>query len=421
MFARHTQTRMKGSLAAQGWKALAAKLHGQLPLSPKESQRLLTALTSSFRKHLDDNHPAQAQDADVKRQHSSSPLPKIDKQTLHSSATLADSHLASILTGPLLAGKSVSNTESHLRWAKIEVKGGASPIDALESAQTRGFCSQQLAVFCFRSYLESKAKLSRADRVSQFKTDRVGSRALKWLWSSTSCKDPLYMDDHWFWESLVPLVMEEGKEELLWESLQLDHRVAIKAGTAKATHIERINMLPYLWKGRMLQAMVTQALEFERNSGDAVPALEIYLRAAAMKSKGYRERNHMAWMPTEIAKLPLYRVLRGVGGGEGYRRDNADAQLLFKLMLRCFSDGDVKLRRYVLAIPAGQLYFYLVRGAALSRLRGQERAAQFLLGVVRENCPQTDSQIERQLARYMLDLAHHGVEERETASVDTAT
>ncbi|KAF2457701.1 hypothetical protein BDY21DRAFT_378828 [Lineolata rhizophorae] len=39
-------------------KALRRALHPQLPLSPRQSQQLLAALTSSFRAHLDRHHPA---------------------------------------------------------------------------------------------------------------------------------------------------------------------------------------------------------------------------------------------------------------------------------------------------------------------------------------------------------------------------
>ena len=111
----------------QSLKSLVSKLHPQLPLSPKESQRLLTALTSSFRKQLDEAHPRQAQDEDVR--------PKLDRMGpvnpgyhgLHtSSVSFADKHLASVLTNPLLA-KTAADEKPGVAYEKAKLELEQNP------------------------------------------------------------------------------------------------------------------------------------------------------------------------------------------------------------------------------------------------------------------------------------------------------
>ncbi|KAJ4377873.1 hypothetical protein N0V83_000703 [Neocucurbitaria cava] len=86
---------------------LASKIHPQLPLSPRESQQLLNLLTTSFRAHLDREHPlnlpessrprAQQRPAGSNGQRSPSPT------RATSSYASATRHMDSILSNPLFA------------------------------------------------------------------------------------------------------------------------------------------------------------------------------------------------------------------------------------------------------------------------------------------------------------------------------
>jgi hypothetical protein len=85
---------------------LASKLHPQLPLSPRESQQLLTLLTTSFRAHLDREHPTPdnrrtQRPAGSNGQRSPSPI------RTSSSYASATRHIDSILTNPLFAVKPI--------------------------------------------------------------------------------------------------------------------------------------------------------------------------------------------------------------------------------------------------------------------------------------------------------------------------
>jgi hypothetical protein len=84
---------------------LASKLHPQLPLSPRESQQLLTLLTTSFRTHLDREHPPPARAGDSKAATRASNGRSPSPMRTSSSYASATRHIDSILTNPLFAVK----------------------------------------------------------------------------------------------------------------------------------------------------------------------------------------------------------------------------------------------------------------------------------------------------------------------------
>jgi hypothetical protein len=101
-----TSPTMQAATSKRLLGTLASKLHPQLPLSPRESQQLLTLLTTSFRTHLDREHPtpARADDAKAVRK---GPHGQRSPSPIRTSASYASTtrHIDSILTNPLFAAK----------------------------------------------------------------------------------------------------------------------------------------------------------------------------------------------------------------------------------------------------------------------------------------------------------------------------
>lgn len=108
---------MRVTAIAQGFNKWVARLHRQVPLTGRESQQLLNAMTGSFRAQLDEAHPTKARDEAkpafrktfnkvLASLETSSPSPKIASDPVHvtSAVESADRHLASMLTSPLLMG-----------------------------------------------------------------------------------------------------------------------------------------------------------------------------------------------------------------------------------------------------------------------------------------------------------------------------
>jgi len=104
---------MPSNVGHRALSTLAKKLHPQLPLTPRESQQLLNLLTTSFRSHLDREHPVHA--ADKAQQPIVRYTALEDHRPLYatSSAALASQHLDAVLSNPLFAVKpSRRNSES---------------------------------------------------------------------------------------------------------------------------------------------------------------------------------------------------------------------------------------------------------------------------------------------------------------------
>lgn len=218
MYARYTSTRMKGSAIVQSLKSLAAKFHPQLPLSQRESQRLLTALTTSFRKQLDEAHPRHDQKVS-----SDSPGKVGDgtgsiARSLHSSsAALADKHLASVLTNPLLAQAQnpkqlLSNHDRVL--AEIQADRTRDPIAILEKYHSKGAATIQIANSCLREALNRLGQIpEEKQRQAGLAEAKLGKRVLYWLWNSEQYQTDEFCDATGFQDLLMSALDKEGSEE----------------------------------------------------------------------------------------------------------------------------------------------------------------------------------------------------------------
>ncbi|KAH3917774.1 hypothetical protein HBH56_044680 [Parastagonospora nodorum] len=97
---------MQSAASKRMLSSLASKLHPQLPLSPRESQQLLNLLTTSFRAHLDREHPLPDSRRAQKSASTGSNAQRSPSPTrVPSSYASATQHIDSILTNPLFAVK----------------------------------------------------------------------------------------------------------------------------------------------------------------------------------------------------------------------------------------------------------------------------------------------------------------------------
>lgn len=95
---------MQSAASKRVLSTLASKLHPQLPLTPRESQQLLTLLTTSFRAHLDREHPVP-QNRHAQKPGGSNGQRSPSPTRAPSSYASATRHMDSILTNPLFAVK----------------------------------------------------------------------------------------------------------------------------------------------------------------------------------------------------------------------------------------------------------------------------------------------------------------------------
>lgn len=191
---------MKASAVQQAFKSLASRIHPQLPLSERESQRLLNALTSSFRNQLEHHdHSTSA----------TNPTPTSTQHTL-SPGTATDRHLASILTNPLLTKPVHAQLKSKSKH----------PIALFEDQVASGRATLHSARLCLEAFRTSLESLSPAQAKGKIQHYAAGTRALRWLWTSASTPLLSFALDARFCNQLAFFLVREGRENALWELIE---------------------------------------------------------------------------------------------------------------------------------------------------------------------------------------------------------
>ncbi|KAF2263717.1 hypothetical protein CC78DRAFT_265472 [Lojkania enalia] len=205
---------MQSAVTRRAFHYLASKIHPQLPLSPRESQQLLTLLTNSFRAHLDREHPVAPPESGQKEHGQRQSRKNTHHSALSarhdSSQASAVKHIDAILTNPLFAtpprrrGSDPSKADAQgalrdpLGWFLDQVAIGAADIPK--------------AAVCLDILERSSTE------TSQTPSARPGTRIAEWLWSS-GLEDSKTFVEYPFYQlidKLVPLLVAEGEETAVW-------------------------------------------------------------------------------------------------------------------------------------------------------------------------------------------------------------
>ncbi|KAJ9621204.1 hypothetical protein H2203_007255 [Taxawa tesnikishii (nom. ined.)] len=232
---------MKNS-TAQAFRSVASKIHPQVGLTSRESQRLLNALTASFRQHLDSEHP------DVLT-HSEKSIATAagGHAVLQSSTSSADRHLASILTNPLLA-RPPANKASAI--AQLN-NGRKHPIKVFEDCVSTGAATTDIAKLCLDSFRKSLTGVSPEEAQKQIQELDGGARVLRWIWANDQEETLRMTGDTVFIDNLTYFLVREKRENVIWELL-----------TAELTGMESANQTlqsikeAQKWRGVWLRALV---------------------------------------------------------------------------------------------------------------------------------------------------------------------
>lgn len=296
----------------QGFKDWASRFHPQLPLTQRESNRLLTALTTSFRSHLDEVHPRTAEEDGRQRQNENVSAPKPGRTEVHSSAAFADRHLASVLTdltGP--KRKVVMPADQDLVNARGELKKDSAqdPISLLEHYEIRGAATIPIARLCLEHFQSSLAGKPEEARDQAIGKGQAGKRTLLWMWNGGQSRFAAFAEDLTCLEVLVSLVIKEGNEEYLWQWLQLDYATNDTETSLKHSRNKASNR--YSWKGRVLRMMVKDKLfPSQREHTSADSALDIIFKAHNMRTTAPKG-HHLRQIPLAPAAITISSALVG--------------------------------------------------------------------------------------------------------------
>ncbi|WPH02127.1 Hypothetical protein R9X50_00498200 [Acrodontium crateriforme] len=313
---------MKGSAVVLGLKSFADKLHAQLPLSQRESSRLLAALTGSFRRHLDEVHPVKAHEDDKLKKTAASGL-VANKHALLSSATLADRHLSDVLTNPLFnrqpGPRKSTKAERDLAQAKEDLENdpGKDPIALLEEYHQDERATVAIATLCLQAFDTSLKGLQTAKlRHKAFETVQPARRTLLWLFGQRIHETAEFANDSGqFKQLLTYLAMEEGLEEQLWALLKAD--VALSNVVFKKPNLsdEQKLAIQYSWKGSILSSMIRYKwLSPEYETLD--DAIDLLLEAHKLQQNA-PPNSHLRMFSMQRPVFSIYLAINNFAVGKG--------------------------------------------------------------------------------------------------------
>jgi len=446
----------------QSLKSWASKLHPQLPLNAKESQRLLTALTSSFRQQLDQAHPTRVPGEDSKAIKSKGGSSPSGHRELHaSSVDSADRHLTSILTNPLLA-RSYATSRPVLRdYASAQESFLRDPfqdtVELLEEYHKHGAATIPIAALCLEKYHAQLDMLSEHDRAKVVDRRRAGTRTLEWLWQSGLHDTDGFVEDHRLINSMISLVLDEGNEEVLWKWLATDAKLGSQDRDFASGRLfmgtvnkKKQHFYQYRWKGRVFGQMVKALLDRGRRFKSADAALDAIVRyREALPDlplaqtitifKKAVDADGAHWTNTNVAKFDRFVQLGSNSGEVEILMQNFQGlmnlhhpkypayQPYFEVLKQIFSSnpppGSAILLDYMERPRQGQsqVYFFmrLLRTAVMLREDGLPSEADWVIRQAERLCPELIQYVDTDLEKQERDL--HKVREAHMDTVPALT
>lgn len=176
------------------WSSLLRNINHPAPINQQESKRLLDALTTSFRRSLDKEHdspPASSSAAAASSAHDALYIP-------------TDRHVRSILSNPLF---SYDPTKTSAKPS-----GPSDPLAVFDRAVAKGLMTPDRAAGIIGAQRSVARKLS---DTSVPRTD-IALRVVQWLRSSGMERDLSFIPHRRLLSHLLPVMFEEGLEEIAW-------------------------------------------------------------------------------------------------------------------------------------------------------------------------------------------------------------
>jgi len=196
---------MLGSKALLSVKDVLPRLHHPLPLSQREAQRLLNALKSSFRDHLDREHGWLRDDNPA-----TSPR-GLPTRSPPNDANLrpTDRHLRAILSNPLF-----SYDPTPAQNAQVGRK--RDPLDVFDEAVAKGLMTRRRAAGCLNAVYNEAIQSPLLSIQEALAPTGAGRRVVKWLRASGLERDLSFASDAAFLNILIRFMVAEGLEDVGW-------------------------------------------------------------------------------------------------------------------------------------------------------------------------------------------------------------
>lgn len=223
---------------------LLAKVHHPPPLNQRESQRLLNALTTSFRKNLDKEHGFWPQSIPSDSSHTPAALSGVTSAAAAAAAAVAaspnhdshrrptDRHVRAILSNPLFSYDPYNAPPPAER----------DPMDIFDQAVAKGLMSPQRAAGILMAKSLAISQSSSISINESMANSGTALRVLQWLRSSGLERDLSFVECQALLNNLLPFMVEEGLEEVAWTWLDRwmrshGHELLPEKHTANASNL----------------------------------------------------------------------------------------------------------------------------------------------------------------------------------------
>lgn len=206
-------------------------LHPPLPRTPRQSQQLLNALTSSFRRELDREHPpvqsASEQSSSGKNALSGN---RPTEERPHSSSHATDKHLRMILDNPLfrLTPSHAARSVSHGQPPNIDkARSQKEPMVVFDELVASGSATVGTVADC----LSWQVLLASRHTGERFRTElrdsQAGSRTVSWWFSLNWRERTIFFNNGRVLPPLCKFMVAEGLHEsiFVWLGLLKDRAV----------------------------------------------------------------------------------------------------------------------------------------------------------------------------------------------------
>ncbi|KAK2732944.1 hypothetical protein FQN57_002429 [Myotisia sp. PD_48] len=280
----------------RSFNSWAKKIHPPLPRTTRESQQLLNLLTSSFRRHLDNEHPPVREEAD-KEINASSSLSSSSassypngKDTDNVSSLLRsapEQHLNSILQHPLFTTipSKISRLQPDHATSTARNGGNSNNIkppfmlDALDDAMASGRADARFLHSYLQSHRASMRSLSNAAAKAVMQKSKVGSKVITWFFAADPDTVKQFFANRHTMALVMPYLAAEGRQANVatWLDTFANKRTSSNSKSSDSNSFSEFNVIyEYVAAEINFGQGINSALEFFLKTGRASQRLGSY-------------------------------------------------------------------------------------------------------------------------------------------------
>lgn len=274
-----------------------SSIHHPLPRTPRESQQLLNALTSSFRRQLDHEYPTPV--APERANKGGEQSVRAD-----SAAHMADKHFETILENPLfrvtpLKERKQGVTDYQERMTK-------EPMVVFDEWVASGLMTNGRLALCLKSQyiLSTTGKHNKHDRTEALKATKAGSKVVSWWFASEPSVRETFFAHREATKYLFKFLVAEGMQDTIMGWL----RTFLDPDTEAASKLHHPDTsLPFLSR---LADFLHAEVECGRGLGSAVTYfIQSCQLASILAGKPNGEYSETQWRKLKFAGIRLNRLV----------------------------------------------------------------------------------------------------------------